>query len=80
MKRKVAKMILIMGVGLTELIVDLKLSIATFNSIEYIRSEKKIYLHIFHEEEDIELSYDFDDLDKTDKYLVYICLASILYN
>jgi hypothetical protein len=80
MKRKVAKMILIMGIGLTELIVDLELSIARFNSIEYIRSEKKIYLHIFHEDDDIELSYDFDDLDKVDKYLVYICLASILYN
>lgn len=80
MKRKVAKMILIMGIGLTELIVDLDLSIARFNSIEYIRSEKKIYLHIFHEDDDIELSYDFDDLDKVDKYLVYICLASILYN
>lgn len=80
MKRKIAKMILIMGIGLTELIVDIELGIATFNSVEYIKGENKIYLHIFHEEEDIELSYDFDDLDKTDKYLLYLCLASILYN
>ena len=33
-----------------------------------------------HEDEDIEISYDFDDLDKEDKYLIYILLASILYN
>lgn len=80
MKKKVAKMILIMGIGLTELIVDLDLGIATFNTIEYVKSENKIYLHIFHEDEDLELTYDFDDLDKEDKYLVYIILASILYN
>lgn len=80
MKRKIAKMILIMGIGLTELIIDIELSFATFNSIEYVKSENKIYLYIMHEDEDIEISYDFDDLDKEDKYLVYILLASILYN
>jgi hypothetical protein len=80
MKRKIAKMILIMGIGLTELIMDIELSFATFNSIEYVKSENKIYLYIMHEDEDIEISYDFDDLDKDDKYLVYISLASILYN
>ena len=80
MKKKVAKMILILGIGLTELVMDLHLSIATFNSIEYVKSENKIYLYIFHPEEDIEISYDFDDLNKDDKFLVYITLASILYN
>lgn len=73
-------MIRIMGIGLTELVIDIDLSIATFNSIEYVKSENKIYLNIFQEDEDIELTYDFDDLDKDDKYLVYILLASILYN
>jgi len=80
MKRKIAKMILIMGIGLTELIMDIELSFATFNSIEYVKGENKIYLYIMHEDEDIEISYDFDDLNKEDKYLVYISLASILYN
>lgn len=73
-------MIRIMGIGLTELVIDIDLSIATFNSIEYVKSENKIYLNIFQDDEDIELTYDFDDLDKDDKYLVYILLASILYN
>jgi hypothetical protein len=80
MKRKVAKMILIMGIGLTELVMDIDLSFATFNSIEYVKEENKIYLYIMREDDDLEISYDFDDLDKEDKYVVYISLASILYN
>jgi hypothetical protein len=69
-----------MGIGLNELIIDIELSFATFNSIEYVKAENKIYLYIMHEDEDIEISYDFDDLNKEDKYLIYILLASILYN
>jgi hypothetical protein len=80
MKRKITKMILIMGIGLTELVMDIELSFATFNSIEYVKDENKIYLYIMHEDDDIEISYDFDDLNKNDKFLVYISLASILYN
>jgi hypothetical protein len=80
MKKKISKMILIMGIGLTELVMDLELSFATFNSIEYSKSENKIYLYIMHEDDDLEISYDFDDLDKEDKLIVYISLASILYN
>ena len=80
MKKKVAKMILIMGIGLTELVMDIDLSFATFNSIEYVKGENKIYLYIMREDDDLEISYDFDDLDKEDKMIVYISLASILYN
>lgn len=80
MKKKVAKMILIMGIGLTELIMDIELSFAVFNSIEYVKAENKIYLYIMKEDEDLEISYDFDDLDKDDKMMVYVSLASILYN
>ena len=69
-----------MGIGLTELVMDIELSFATFNSIEYVKDENKIYLYIMHEDDDIEISYDFDDLNKNDKFLVYISLASILYN
>lgn len=79
MKKKVAKMVLIMGIGLSELVMDIETSVALFNSIEYVRSENKIWLHIF-EEGDLELSVDFDSLGKEDKLAVYISLASILYN
>lgn len=80
MKKKVVKIIQILGIGLTELIIDIDLSIGTFNSIEWSKSENKIWLHMFHDEEDIQISVDFDDLDKDDKYEVYTLLASITYN
>ena len=80
MKKKIIKIIQILGIGLTELIIDIDLSIGTFNSIEWSKSENKIWLHIFHEDEDIQISVDFDDLDKDDKYEVYTLLASITYN
>ena len=35
---------------------------------------------MFHEDDDIQISFDFDDLDKIDKYIVYTLLASIAYN
>lgn len=79
MKRKVANMVRIMGIGLSELVMDIETGVATFNSIEYVRSENKIWLHIF-EGDDLELSVDFDGLSKEDKLEVYIALASILYN
>ena len=79
MKKKVAKMVLIMGIGLTELVMDIETSVALFNSIEYVKSENKLWLHIF-EEDDLELSVDFDELGKEDKMAVYVALASILYN
>lgn len=79
MKRKVARMIMIMGIGLMEIVIDIETSIATFNSIEYVKNENKIYLHMF-AGGDLDISYDFDDLDKDDKLSVYITLASILYN
>jgi hypothetical protein len=80
MKRKVAKIIQILGIGLYEIVVDIDLSLGTFNSIEWIKSENKIWLHMFHEDDDIQISFDFDDLDKIDKYIVYTLLASIAYN
>jgi hypothetical protein len=80
MKRKISKIIKILGIGLTELVIDIDLSLGTFNSIEWIKSENKIWLHMFHEDDDIQISFDFDDLDKIDKYIIYTLLASIAYN
>lgn len=80
MKRKVAKIVQILGIGLTEIILDIDLSLGTFNSVEWVKSENKIWLHMFHEDDDIQISFDFDDLDKEDKYIVYTLLASIAYN
>ena len=80
MKRKMTKIIQVLGIGLTEIVIDLDTSIGTFNSIEWSKSENKIWLHMFHEDDDIQITFDFEDLDKIDKYMVYTLLASIAYN
>ena len=80
MKKKVANMVRIMGIGLNELVIDFQTSVATFNSIEWIKSENKLYLHIFRDDDEIQISFDFDDLSKDDKLEIYVILSSILYN
>ena len=80
MKRKLAKVIRILGIGLNELVIDIETSVATFNSVEWSKSENKIWLHIFHDDEEIQLTFDFDDLDDFDKYVIYSLLSSIAYN
>lgn len=80
MKKKVATIIRIMGIGLNEIVMDFHTSVATFNSIEWVKSDNKIYLHIFHDDDDIQISFDFDDLEKNDKLEIYVILSSILYN
>lgn len=80
MKRKTAKIIQILGIGLHEIVMDLELSFGTFNSIEWSKEENKIYLHIFNDFDDSQLTFDYDDLDREDKLEIYILLASITYN
>jgi len=80
MKKKLAKIIRILGIGLTELVIEIETSVAVFNSIEWSKSENKIWLHIFHEEEDIQITFDFDDLDVLDQYIIFSLLSSITYN
>jgi len=79
MKNKVASIIKILGIGLTELIIDFELDVYSFNSIEWDEEDDKVYLHIF-EDDDIDISYDFDDLSEDDQLAIYSLLSSILYN
>lgn len=79
MKNKLATIIKIIGIGLTELVMDFKIDTYTFNSIEIVESENKIYLHIF-KEDDLDITYDFDDLSDDDQLSIYVTLSSILYN
>ena len=81
MKKKVRDLIQIMGIGISELILDIDLSIATFNSIEYVKIDNKIYLYIFDEDYiEIQLSFDFDNLTIADKKTVLFLLSAIAYN
>ena len=73
-------MVRIMGIGIDELIIDLYTSVATFNSIEWSKSENKLWLHIFKDDDDVQITFDFDDLSKDDKLEIFVILSSILYN
>jgi hypothetical protein len=80
MKRKIIKIIRILGIGYHELIIDLETKYGTFNSIEWIKSDNKVWLHMFSDDDDFQLSFDFDDLDDEDKYLIFLFLSSIAWN
>lgn len=78
MKSKIIKIIKILGFGFNELIVDLPLSSGHFDSIEYVPDEDIILLHIF-EDDNLDISFDFDDLPEEDKLKIWKIL-SIFYN
>lgn len=78
MKKKIIELIKILGVGMTELVVDIDLSLGTFNTIEFNKKKNKVYLHIFLED-DIDISVDFDDLDDDDQMKIYKEL-SVIWN
>jgi len=50
--------------GLNELIIDIPLEDITFHSIELVEGNQIILHRIL---EDLDIEYDFDDLDKVDK-------------
>jgi hypothetical protein len=73
-RKKVRILIKTLGLDAPELVINLPLSIAEFDSIEWNPDSKRIYLNIF--DENLEYSQDFDDLSDDDKIEIY----KILYN
>ncbi len=78
MKNKVKDLILILGMGINELVIDINVGETTFNSIEWSPEEDKILMHIF-EEDDYDYFCDFEELTSEQQLLVYKSL-SIIYN
>ncbi len=78
MKNKVKDLILILGMGINELVIDINVGETTFNSIEWSPEEDKILMHIF-EEDDLDYFCDFEELTSEQQLLVYKSL-SIIYN
>ena len=66
-RRKVIRLINDIGLGVSEIIIDLPLSFDTFNTIEL--DDNSITLHKFIDE--LDYTTDFDDLDDEDKLEVY---------
>lgn len=77
MKMEIIKILKILGVGCTEVLVDIELNEFLINSIELLNDDQ-IILHVFVENYDIELY--FDELDEIEKMNIYQILISLLYN
>lgn len=74
-KNKTINSIKELGQGICEIVTDIELSFAICNSVEYVKSENKIYIHIF--EEDYDLVVDFEDLEEIDKLEILRVLKAI---
>lgn len=77
MKKKIIELIKILGFGIDELVITISLTVGAFDSIEWDRIDDSVYLHMF--KEDIDMSFDFEDLSEEDQLKVYSIL-SIIYN
>ena len=77
MKKKIIELIKILGFGVDELVITISLTIGVFDSIEWDRIDDSVYLHMF--KEDIDMSFDFEDLSEEDQLMVYSIL-SVIYN
>ena len=66
-RKKVIRLINDIGLGVSEIIIDLPLSFDTFNTIEL--NNNVIILHKFND--DLDYTTEFDDLDDEDKLEVY---------
>lgn len=79
MKKKISQIIKIIGIGLTEIIINIEIDNVTINSIEWVQSNDKIYLHIF-QDDNVDIEMDFDDLSEGNKFIVLKTLSEIIYN
>jgi len=75
LKRKVIKSISMLGMGLKELVFDIELSEITINSIEYNDKLNVLILHVF--SENLDITYDFDELSENDKLKIIKILNDI---
>lgn len=75
-KRKVKNLIKVLGINISEIVVDIPVSDDIFHSIEYDIKDDKVYLYIFDEE--LEYIFDFDELRDDEKVEVYRILELYL--
>ena len=75
LKEKVINLVKDLGTGIYEILIDITLTFAVCNSIEYVKSEDRVYIHIF--EEDYDLVIDFEDLEEIDKLEILRVLKTI---
>jgi hypothetical protein len=75
-RKKVRILIKTLGDGLPEVVINIPLNIAEFDSIEWNNDNRRIYLNIF--DQNLEYSQDFDELTLIDRIEVYDILYTFL--
>jgi hypothetical protein len=78
MKEDIINIIKILGIGTTELVLDINIGILYINSVEF-REPDEVILHSF-EGYDMDIEIDFDDLDLKSKRHIWTLLSILLYN
>ena len=68
-KKPLISIVKFLGVDLNEVIIDIPLEEITFNTIEWVKPDG-IILHKMID--DLDMEYDFDDLDKSTQREIYI--------
>lgn len=77
MKEDIINVIRILGVGLTELILEIDLGFFVINSVEY-REPDEIILHSF--KDDVDYEMNFDELGESYQKYVHKLLTILVYN
>lgn len=75
LRKRIVNKINDIGQGISEIIIDLELSIGQAGTIEYIKDEDRIIIHCFKNEFDF--SFDFEDLYEQDKIIILSYLKAI---
>lgn len=77
MKEDIINVIRILGVGLTELILEIDLGFFVINSVEY-REPDEIILHSF--KDDVDYEMNFDELGESYQKYIHKLLTILVYN
>ena len=77
MKEELINIIKILGVGCLEIVLDIQLSSFVANSVELVEPNT-IIVHRLTDEIDYELAYD--DLEYSDRRIIYNTLSIYVYN
>lgn len=72
-RKKVVDIIELIGVDVSEIVLDIQLSEMTINTIEWISSEDALIVHVF--QDDLDFYYDFDELLEVDRLLILTTLS-----
>ncbi len=72
-RKKVVDLIELIGINVSEVVLDIKLSEMSINTIEWIPSEDVLLVHVF--QDDLDFFYDFDDLPEEDRILILTTLS-----